>query len=182
MTPWHSISIKNFFLGLALCFVLAPMAQAQAPPADHPWYLGLGTGADLPGSGDDPDYYLGGGPELFGGCRMDAHWGAQLGMEEWYFAGGGTALDDLRVLLEAKYTFEGEGLRPYLLAGPGISFRESSPSGVNNTDFDFAVGAGLEADLGSDKHLFLEAKYNLDLAPGGSAGDVPITAGLWVGL
>lgn len=147
-----------------------------------PLYIGLGTGVDLPGSGWDPNYLLGGGANVFVGYILDKNLAVQLNGEEWFFTGTGYSLYNLRTLVEAKYTFDGEGWQPYILAGPGMVFQVISPSGDSTTNFDALAGAGVQFDLAPRTHLFIEAKYNFIMSQTTTFGDIPISAGLWVGL
>lgn len=155
-------------------------ADTTAPPSN--WYLGFGTGVDLPGSNWNSDYFAGGGAQAFLGYRLDKDWAAQLDLEPWYFMGGADALNNLRTLLELKYTFGGQGLQPYLLAGAGMVFQTIYPTGDNTSNFDALAGVGVQVGLGGQSHLFLETKFNFILPQNGSYNDVPITAGVWVGL
>jgi hypothetical protein len=179
--------MKKIILMGVMFFAAAGLSPAFAqtaiplPPAS-PWYLGVGLGEDVPGSGWNPNYYLGGGGQLFAGCRMDADWSAQLDLEEWYYTGGGTSLYHFRVLAEAKYGLGGEIFQPYLLAGPGLVFQQLESGGDIIAGFDFAAGAGAQAVLGNEKYIYLEAKINLILPSGGTLTDIPITAGLRMGI
>ncbi len=153
------------------------------PTADsNPFYIGIGTGADLPGSNWDSDYYVGGGANVFGGYQLDKDLAAQVDVEEWFFTGGGSQLYNLRVLAEAKYTFEGQGWQPYLLAGPGMVLQNLSPSGDSTTNFDALGGLGVQFDLAPKAHFFLEAKYNFIMSQTSTFTDLPVSTGLWVGL
>ncbi len=142
----------------------------------------MGTGADLPGANWNPDYYLGGGAEVFGGYQADKNWSAQLEVGEWFFTGGGNSLYNLRPLLEAKYNFEGQGWQPYLLAGSGLVFQALSPSGDSTVNFDALGGLGIQLDLSARTHFFIEAKYNWILSQTTAFTDLPVSAGLWTGL
>lgn len=146
------------------------------------WYIGLGTGADLPGSNWDPNYLLGGGANAFVGYQMDKNLAVQLAGEEWFFTGTGYSLYNFRVLAEAKFTFGGEGWQPYLLAGPGMVFQALSPSGDSASNFDALAGAGVQFDLAPRTHFFIEAKYNFIMSQTTTFTDLPVSAGLWVGL
>jgi hypothetical protein len=157
-----------------------PAGERAPSPSD--WYFGFGTGVDLPGSNWGTDYLAGGGGQGFLGYRLCKDWAAQLDMEQWYFMGGANALNNLRALVELKYTFGGKGLQPYILAGAGTVFQTSYPSGCNTANFDALGGVGIQADLGGQSHFYLEAKYNFILPQSGSFNDVPITAGVWTGL
>ncbi len=152
------------------------------PVSDTPLYIGLGTGVDLPGSGWDPNYLLAGGANLFAGYTLDKNLSVLLNLEEWFFTGTGYSLYQLRSLIEAKYTFDGQGWQPYVLAGPGMVFQSLSPSGDSTSNFDALVGAGVQFDVAPRTHVFIEAKYNFIMSQSTTFGDIPISAGLWVGL
>lgn len=145
-------------------------------------YLGVGTGADLPGSNWNSDYYVGGGAGGFVGYQLDKNLAGQVAGEEWFFTGGGSTLLNFRILVEAKYIFEGQGWQPYVLAGPGFVFQTLMPTGDNTTNFDALAGLGAQFDLAPKTRLFIEAKYNLILPERGSFADLPVSAGLSVGL
>lgn len=157
-------------------------AASDNPAYDDFLYVGIGTGADLPGSNWDSDYYIGGGANLFGGYQVDKNWAGQLNVEEWFFTGGGSSLYNLRVLAEAKYTFDGQGWQPYVIAGPGIVFQTLSPTGDNTANFDALAGVGAQFDLAPKTHFFLEAKYNFIISQTTTFTDIPLRTGLWVGL
>jgi len=182
LNPYGAESMKAFLMTVLL-FLSAGWVFGQATDTGKDRiYIGLGTGADLPGSNWDPDYYLGGGADVFGGYQLDKNWAGQLDVQEWFFAGGGLSLNNVRVLAEAKYSFEGNGFQPYLLAGPGLVFQSLSIGGESTTNFDAAGGLGIQFDLAPRTHLFLEAKANFILSQSTTFTDYPISAGLWVGL
>ena len=152
------------------------------------FYYGIGTGADLPGSQWNADDYVGAGAQVLGGYQVDPNWAGQLDVQEWIFAGGGNSLYNLRVLAEAKYTFEGQGpssasgpgWQPYLLAGPGMVFQSLSPSGDSTANFDVLGGVGIQADLAPRTRWFLQAEANFIVSQTTTFTDVPISTGLWV--
>jgi hypothetical protein len=194
----HSAKAKMLVLALALVLSSAPAAWAKkakaeaqeatpTPAADttapqSDWYLGLGTGADLPGSNWNSNYFVGGGAEGFLGCQFDKSWAAQLALEEWFYTGGGSSLYNLRVLAEAKYAFGGDGWQPYLLAGPGLVFQTFSPTGDNTANFDALAGVGAQFDLAAKTRFYIEAKYNFIMSQTTTFTDLPVAAGLSVGL
>ena len=175
--------MKNASFLLAAILLLAGGAFAQeSDKASNPLYIGVGTGADLPGTNWNSDYYLAGGAEAFAGYQADPNWSAQLDVQEWFFTGGGNSLYNLRFLIEAKYSLGGQGLQPYLLAGPGLVFQTLSPSGDSTANFDGLAGLGLQFDLAPRTHLFLQANANFILSQTTAFTDLPVSAGLWVGL
>jgi opacity protein-like surface antigen len=181
------------FLGLFLSFFfLTQMVQAahvkkalpQDTPSDtisYPWYIGVGTGVSLPFSNWDPDFYLGSITNLFAGYQLDKNFSAQLEVAEAFYSGGSVTTYNPRFIAEGKYSFEGKDFQPYVLAGPGVEFQSTLPSGSSATNLGVLVGAGLQFDLGGKSHLFVQAEYNLILGSG-TAQDLPLEAGLWVGL
>jgi opacity protein-like surface antigen len=149
---------------------------------ESPWSIGFGTGPDLVDSNWDPNYQVGGGGVEFIGYKLDKNLSLRGEADQWIFTGGGFSDTNPRFLLEVKYTFEGQGWQPYILAGPGFALQYGSPSGESTTNADALAGVGAQLDLGGKSHLFLEARYNLTLTQDVTLGDVPIVAGLWVGL
>jgi hypothetical protein len=197
--PWLSLrehGAKKIFLVLAAlilpAFVASPAlakhaseAAVEATPVsenENPVYLGIGTGVDLPGSNWDPNYLLGGGSNAFLGYKLDKNFAVQLNVEEWFFTGTGYSLDNCRVLAEAKYSFDGQGWQPYVLAGPGLVFQVLSPSGDSTANFDALGGLGIQFDLAPRTHFYIEAKYNFIMSQSTTFSDVPVGAGIWVGL
>ena len=175
--------MKSSFTLLAVILLVAGGVFAQTTDqVPDPLYIGLGTGADLPGSQWNSDYYLAGGADVFAGYQVDPNWAAQLDLQEWFFTGGGNSLYNLRTLLEAKYSFEGKGFQPYLVAGPGLVFQALSPSGDSTTNFDALLGLGLQFDLAPRTHLYLQASCNFILSQTTAFTDLPVSAGLWTGL
>jgi len=167
---------------VVLILSLGSVVYAQEASLAHPLYLGLGAGLDLPGSNWDPNYLVGGGVEAFAGYSLDRNWAAQLGLEEWIFTGAGKSLFNFRLMAEAKYTFDGQGWQPYLLAGPGLVFQALSPSGDSTCNFDALAGLGAQFDLAPQTKFFIEVKYNFILPETGSYQDVPADLGFSVGL
>ncbi len=176
---------------LAFClFVSGGMAFADTPtPTPTPGnpqlggvYLGLGTGLDLPSSNWDPTYYVGSTTNLLFGYGFDSNWGLQLDLEQLLFTGNGTNLYNFRGMVDLKYAFSVVGWQPYLLAGTGLVVQSLSPVANSTTNFDALIGAGVQFDLWPKTHLFVEAKYNFILSQTTTFTDLPITAGLWVGL
>jgi hypothetical protein len=182
--------MKNTTFILILAFWAASFAfaddsnteSASTSGSNHPFYIGLGAGADLPGSGWDSDYYVGAGANVFVGYQLDKNWAVQLDAEEWFFEGGGSSLYNLRALAVAKYAFSVQGCQPYLLAGPGFVFQTAFPTGDNTGNFDAMAGFGIQVDLGGRSHLFVESKYNFIVSQSSTFTDFPLSAGLWVGL
>ena len=160
----------------------APAAITEAKEKENPLYIGLGTGVDFPGSNWYPYYRLGGEAAAFVGYRLDKNFAVQLDGEAWLFTGTGYSLFNLRVLAEAKYTFDGQGWRPYLLAGPGMVLQDVSPVGDSTINFDALAGIGAEFDVAPQTHLFIEAKYNFIMTETTTFTDIPVSAGIWVGL
>lgn len=146
------------------------------------FYLGLGTGVDLPGTNWDPNYLLAGGTNVFVGYMFDKNLSVLLNGESWFFTGSGYSLYQLRTMVEGKYTFDGQGWQPYVLLGPGMVFQSLSPSGASTSNFDALAGLGAQFDLAPRTHLFIEAKYNFIMSQSTTFGDIPINAGIWVGL
>ena len=199
--------MKKYFLALSILIFAAvnvssaenitPTAQASptatatpvdnktAPSADNTnkgFYLGLGTGIDLPGNNWDPTYYVGSATSLFFGYGFDNNWGVLLDLEQDLFTGNGTNLYNFRGLIDLKYAFSVTGWQPYLLAGSGLVAQSLSPVANNTTNFDALFGAGVQFDVAPKTHLFIETKYNLILSQTTSFTDLPITAGAWVGF
>jgi hypothetical protein len=160
----------------------AAVKATPVPDNENPVYLGIGTGADLPGSKWDTNYLLGGGANVFLGYKLDRNLSVQLNVEEWFFTGTGYSLDNYRVLAEAKYTFDGQGWQPYVLIGAGPVFQVLSPSGDSTTNFDALGGLGIQFDLAPRTHFYIEAKANFIMSQSTTFSDVPVGAGIWVGL
>ncbi len=156
--------------------------STPAPVSESQFILGVGTGVDLPGSSWDPNYLLAGGTNVFVGYAFDKNLSVLLNGESWFFTGSGYSLYQLRTLIEAKYTFDGQGFQPYVLLGPGMVFQTISPSGASTSNFDALAGIGAQFDVAPRTHLFIEAKYNFIMSQSTTFGDIPINAGLWVGL
>ena len=185
--------MKRAILFILILVLAVPGAFAKGPHKgetpestgkgdDGGFYIGLGSGVDLPGSKWDSNYELGGGTDVFAGFQLDRNLAAQLDVQELFFTGGGSSLNNVRVTAQAKYAFEGKDFQPYILAGPGLVFQNLSPSGDSTTNFDALGGLGIQFDLAPRTHLFVEAKYNFIMSQTTTFSDVPVSAGLWVGL
>jgi hypothetical protein len=146
------------------------------------FYLGFGAGVDFPGTNWSSNYALGGGAQLFGGYSIDKNWAVQLNEENWFFEGTAFSLYNFRSLASVKYTFSMEGWQPYLLAGGGIIYQILSATGASTTNLDALGGLGVQFDVTTDTHFFVEARYNFILPSTGSFQDIPFNAGIWVNL
>jgi hypothetical protein len=164
---------------LGFLFFLSQWVSAQEPSKSL--YIGVGTGVDLPASGWDPNYYVGGGAHFFLGDPLDPLWSVQLDVQDWAFLGGDKAQYHFRFIPEVKATFEGNGWQPYALAGAGLSLRTFYYQGNSAANLDLPAGFGAQMDLGADSHLFVQAALNT-LPADPTVMEVPLTAGLWVGL
>ncbi|HVM32177.1 MAG TPA: outer membrane beta-barrel protein [bacterium] len=171
--------MKKIPLVLAL-FLAAVSASAQEKA--HPFYIGIGTGLDFPASGWNPDYYVGGGAHFFGGVKLDPACAAQLDIQDWAYLGGGQAQYHFRFLAEAKVTLPGDAWQPYFIAGPGLSLRTFYFGGQSASNLDLLAGVGAQVGLGGDSHLFVQAALNALVDASPAVLDLPLTAGLWVGL
>lgn len=162
-----------------------PVDNKNAQSVDktnNEFYLGLGTGIDLPGSNWDPTYYVGSATGLFFGYGFDNNWGVLLDLEQDLFTGNGTNLYNFRGLIDLKYAFSVVGWQPYLLTGLGLVAQSLSPVANNTTNFDALFGAGIQFDVAPKTHFFVETKCNFILSQTTAFTDVPITAGMWVGF
>jgi hypothetical protein len=190
---FRSLKMKKIAL-LILIFVLgASFAFADDRDEDESkakttsnnsdsFYLGFGTGVDLPGTNWSSNYALGGGAQLFGGYAFDKNWALRLDEENWFFEGTNFSLYNFRSLASIKYTFSVEGWQPYLLLGGGIVYQTLSTTGSSSINLDALGGLGVQFDMTADTHFFVEARYNFILPSTGSFQDVPLTAGIWVNL
>jgi tetratricopeptide (TPR) repeat protein len=106
----------------------------------------------------------------------------------------------IELLASGKYYFDGQGLKPYLVAGVGLSMLGLSESDTtantypspytgsdNSTTTSISAsainpmlqgGAGLLLTLAPGLDLFGEVKYSLVISSGGSGSYIPINAGL----
>ncbi len=117
---------------------------------------------------------------------------------------------NIEILASGKYRFEGNGMKPYLLGGAGLSMFGVSSSGsttytldppyntpyyealLPNTSYStpggssiyptIQVGGGVELPMGPDMNIFGEAKYTLIIGQGGTAGYIPIEVGLNINI
>ncbi len=169
------------WLFILLLACATAQAQSQEAPA-NPWYVGVGTGLDLVGANWNSDYYVGGGGLGFVGYQLDKSFSLQGDAEYWVFTGAGSSVTNPRFLAELKYTFDGKGLQPYVLAGAGFDLQFATPSGLSTANPDALAGVGLQLELSAQSHLFVEARYNFTLTDSLALQDVPVIAGLWTPL
>jgi hypothetical protein len=146
------------------------------------FYLGFGTGTDLPSNNWSSNYTLGGGAQVFAGYAFDKNWAVQLNEESWFFEGTAFSLYNFRSLASVKYAFSVEGWQPYLLLGGGVVFQTLSATGSSSANLDALGGFGFQFDMTADTHFFVEGRYNFILPSTGSFQDIPLTAGIWVNL
>jgi tetratricopeptide (TPR) repeat protein len=162
-----------------------PSSQAGTPKG-HPYnffYVGLAGGADNPAKSWQSAYKAGPGGGLFIGMQLDKAWDVRLDLEGFYFSGtnySGPIKDvELYVLPTLRYHFDG----PYLLLSAGGEMELlSGNTGQPVSDFDLALGAGYEAELGRRTFVFVEGKYNFIFSPLATGNDVPVVAGVRMGL
>lgn len=186
---------KSVLVGAALLvlFLTAPprgMAQVKqgqgspdssavsAPLEESPYYVGTGMGLDLPLSGWNENYYLGGGGSLTAGYKLDPSWAVQLEVDQWFFAGAGNSLYDLRIVPELRFLENDGALSPYLLAGFGYDLQFSGPSGYSTSAPAGLVGLGVQCNLRKGSRLFLETRYSFLFYDGTTAQDIPVVLGL----
>jgi hypothetical protein len=163
------------------------VVQLPSKPFPGFFYLGLAGGMDIPGQGWQSAYRLSPGGMLCLGYAFDKNWEVQLELEGFYFSGvnySGSIFDtELFAIPTLRYRFSLEGITPYLLAGVGGEFELlSGNTGPPVGDLDVALGAGLEAGLGSNTFLFVEGKMNFIFSSQVVGRDIPILAGIRFGL
>ncbi len=160
-----------------------PKAQAAAGRPLGYFYLGLAGGGDIPAKGWQAAYTAAPGGSLQLGMRLDGEWDVRLDLAGFGFSGtnySGPISDvELYALPTVLYHFGG----PYLLLSAGGEGEIlSGNTGPPVLDFDLALGAGYEADLGGRAWLFVEGKYNFILSPLAIGNDAPVVAGVRMGL
>jgi opacity protein-like surface antigen len=176
-----ALVVLVLFLGTSFAFADEKDTSKPLNNQDNTFYLGFGGGTDLLGANWNSNYAEEGGlAQVFGGYRFDQNWDCQLEVDNCFFEGNAFSQYNLRTLAAVKYAFSIEGWQPYLLAGPGIVY--SSLLGVTASNLDVFGGLGVQFNLSTDTHLFVEAKYNFILPATGSFQDFPISTGLWVSL
>lgn len=152
------------------------------------WVLGLGGAIDVPFRNWNPAYTFGYGSHLDLGIRVDPLVTLGLSFDLLQYSGTGPVGDisntDLRFLAGIRHYFAEEGWRPYGIAQAGLAVQLASSTGGNDTNlnFDGSVGWGMEAGLGKDVALFLEARLDLMPAEGMVGQDLPIGLGVRMGL
>ncbi len=167
-----------------------PPAQGRAAQGPSPkgaaasyLYLGLAGGGDIPVQGWQNAYAAAPGGGLLIGMQLDPHWDIRLDLEGFDFSGANYSgpISDAEVYLLPTLLYHLDG--PYFLvsAGGEMEFL-SGNTGPPVSDLDLALGAGYEAALGGRAYLFLQGKYNFILSPLGTANDVPVAAGIRMGL
>ena len=145
------------------------------------FFIGFGSGTDLPGNNWSSNYTLGGGAQAFCGYAFDPNWAVRVDVENWFFEGSDFSLYNLRTLASLKYTFSVEGWQPYLLVGGGLVYQALSTA-ATTFNSDVLGGVGVQFDLTVDTRFYIEGRYNLIIPATGSYQDVPITAGIWTSL
>jgi hypothetical protein len=170
-------------LGLGLILPALGFAKGNAVSEEpSSFYAGIGGMVDQPLTSWDTGTYIGVGGSLFGGMVLQGPWSAQVNVDELVFSGAGNTLYNARFLGEAKYTFKGASIEPYLLGGAGCVYQAISPSSLSTVNPDVVLGAGFQCGLGDSYHFFIEAKDNFIIPQGSVQMDVPITTGIWTSL
>jgi opacity protein-like surface antigen len=173
-------------LALAVGLMMVASASLGADPGDSPsgFYLGLGADVDAPGAHYPSRWPVGKGGELYGDFMFDRNIGLELDFDHSFSSLSGTSNSNGEYTLNFKYLFDGNGLRLYLLGGPGFNLLTASTTvgnttySANRTCFDFDLGVGAQSDLGNQLYLYVEGKYNGVVNGGGFLSDFPILAGL----
>jgi len=178
--------MKKVILGVlvGLFFSAVSASKAEELSDSHPapsgsgWYLGLGMGCDAPLQAWDSAYSLGGGGNMFVGCRFNPSTALQLSVSPWFFTGGGLSLVDVRITPELKILNPSSGWAPYFLMGPGYDLQFDSPSGYFTSSLAVVAGIGFQFDFHKGEHAFIEGRYSLLLYNNLTQEDVPVLVGL----
>ena len=153
-------------------------------------FVELAGGIDLLGQNWQSAYSQGSGGKFSAGYEFNDGLALQLDVEDFDYSGSnyvGVIWDhELLLLPTVRYLFLQKGIRPYLSVGAGLDVEVSwadgplPPAQVGN--FDLALGAGLEVPFDPLDSLFVEGKYNFIFADGVVGRDVPLLAGIKLGL
>jgi hypothetical protein len=173
-----------FIFGFSIAVAAhAPKAvPTETPDSDSTFYLGLGTGINLPVQNWNPNFELGGGGDFFAGFPLDRQWAVQFDVDQWFFNGAGFSIYDLRLMPTLRWKAPGGKLHPYFLAGLGYDLQFAATTGAASSAPGLTAGAGLQWDLAPREHLFLETKLNFLFYDGTTLEDFPILAGLSLDL
>jgi len=129
---------------------------------------------------------VGGG---FGGAYVvDENWSIWLNLTDYYLLSSLSGVTDMAIetVASGKYTFSGGAgdMKPYLLAGVGLYTEMLSVSGysASTSNLMAQAGLGLQFPLSNKFDAFIEAKSGFIFATGTTAMDIPINAGVILGL
>jgi tetratricopeptide (TPR) repeat protein len=168
-------------------FVQTLQSQGVAPSASYPsaspssssaksLEINLGLGV---ASGGGSGMGIGGGAS--GYFLLDKSLGIGGALGAYMFSPyPGYSLMAIEALVSGKYYFDGQGIKPYLLAGVGMSMLSDSSVSVSNPVVQGGVGASL--DLGGGLTAFGELKYSYIISPLGVGSYIPINIGLSFGM
>jgi hypothetical protein len=169
----------SLILGLALLPLLG-RAQDTAP---H-WYFRVGGALDAPVQNWNGAYKLGGGAGLALGYALDAELALQLEAVNLNYSGTNAGIavsdSDFRFVPTLRYSFGGQDIRPYLLAGAGLALEMATADGVSQSYANpvAVVGAGENFRMDAHTNFFLQVEYSLIFTSDVTGQDLPVQAGL----
>jgi hypothetical protein len=159
----------------------ASLAQAEGK-----WRLQLGLGPSILASNFNPIYSVGLGLGAGIGYAVNENWSFWLTSNGYFLPadtpGYTTIMNE--AILNARHTFQGSGVNPYVEAGFGLLTQSISFGGYTFSSSDMMLqgGVGLTFPGGDFLDFFVEAEAGLILFDGATALDIPITAGVILDL
>jgi hypothetical protein len=177
--------VKICILTLVVYLFILSRSFGAEVNSSNDFYLGLGSGFDLPGTTWVTKYNIGYSNDFLLGYKMDETWNFQLELEQVVFTGQILNHNDYRELIEIKFVFDGPSWQPYLLIGSNwLTLVGAFVSGSSSPNFNAVGGVGVQFDLWPKVHFFVEGKYNysLNINQNISFSDVPVLGGLLVGF
>lgn len=161
-----------------------PSASPNTRSSHRGVYFELGGGVDLPASqggqsGGDGHFRL--------GYAFDSHWSAQVEYQVTFpYQTDYLTTQNDRVIPEMKWVPGPGEIEPYLVGGLGLEFFTASGGYWNSQTYrdrissypDFTLGCGVQTCLADAVNLYVEDKYNVFVASGGTSSEFPLIFGI----
>ncbi|HXL72211.1 MAG TPA: outer membrane beta-barrel protein [bacterium] len=147
-----------------------------------PWTGGLAGGLAPCATGFDASYSVGYGFEGNVGLKLNQNWAILLALDVYTFNStfSGWSANQIDLLPTLRYSFGGQGIRPYLFAGVGgnDNLMLEPNSSVNGINLAVAGGIGIDFPVARCLDVFIQGKYDINFTLDGSFSYLPVSAGI----
>jgi hypothetical protein len=160
----------------------AAILSVETEGGPSPWTGGVALGFAPSLTGFDTSYSLGYGLEANVGYKLNSHWAVLLMLDSYTFPStySGWYASQIDLMPALRYTFGEKGIRPYLFAGVGGNDDLMiEPSGLfGGLNLAVAGGLGIYFPAAPQLDLFIQGKYEYNMAQNGNFSYLPLCAGV----